>query len=64
MAKDFRDGPVVENPSSNAGDTGLIPGQATKILCATTKTRCNQINKLKKKKKKGNTGHKLKCPEL
>ena len=63
MAKDFHDGPVVENPSSNAGDTGLIPGHATKILCATTKTQCNQINKLKKKKK-GNTGHKLKCPEL
>ena len=24
---DFPDGPVVKNPSSNAGDTGLIPGQ-------------------------------------
>ena len=24
-------GPVVENPSSNAGDVGWIPGQGTKI---------------------------------
>ena len=24
-------GPVVKNPPSNAGDTGLIPGQGTKI---------------------------------
>ena len=24
-------GPVVKNPPSNAGDSGLIPGQGTKI---------------------------------
>ena len=42
---DFPDGPVVENPPSNAGDTGLIPGRGTKIPhaagqlspCSTTK---------------------------
>ena len=28
--KDFPGGPVVKNPSSNAGDMGLIPGQRTK----------------------------------
>ena len=28
-------GPVVENPPSNAGDTSLVPGQATKIPHAT-----------------------------
>ena len=41
---DFPGGPVVENLPSNAVDTGLIPGQGTKIphaagqlsLCATT----------------------------
>ena len=26
---------MVENPSCNAGDTGSIPGQGTKIPCAT-----------------------------
>ena len=39
-------GPVVENPTSNAGDASLIPGWGTQIphavgqlsLCATTKT--------------------------
>ena len=25
---------MVENPSYNAGDSGLIPGQETKIPCA------------------------------
>ena len=29
--RDFPVGPVVKNPSSNAGDMGLIPGQGTKI---------------------------------
>ena len=29
--RDFPGGPVVKNPPSNAGDTGLIPGQGTKI---------------------------------
>ena len=27
----FPGGPVVKNPPSNSGDTGLIPGQGTKI---------------------------------
>ena len=30
-SQDFPGGPVVENPSYNAGDTGLTPGQGTKI---------------------------------
>ena len=29
--RDFPGGPVVKNPPSNAGDTGSIPGQGTKI---------------------------------
>ena len=29
--RDFSGGPVVKNPPSNAGDTGLIPGRGTKI---------------------------------
>ena len=29
--RDFPGGPVVKNLPSNAGDTGLIPGQGTKI---------------------------------
>ena len=32
---DFPCGPVVRNPPSNAKDTGLIPGQGTKVPCAT-----------------------------
>ena len=28
---DFPGGPVVKNPPCNAGDTGSIPGQGTKI---------------------------------
>ena len=32
---DFPGGPVVENPSCNAGDAGLIPGRGTKIPHAT-----------------------------
>ena len=31
---DFLGGSVVKNPLSNAGDTGSIPGQRTKILHA------------------------------
>ena len=31
MSRDFPVGPVVENPPSNAGDAGSIPGQGTKI---------------------------------
>ena len=29
--RDFPGGPVIKNPSSNAGDAGLIPGWGTKI---------------------------------
>ena len=29
--RDFSGGPVVKNPPSNAGNTGLIPGQGTAI---------------------------------
>ena len=44
LSRDFPGGPVVKNPPSNAGDTGSIPGQGTKIPhavgqlspCATT----------------------------
>ena len=44
MAWDFPGGPVVKNPPSNAGDSGSVPGQGTKIPhaagqlipCATT----------------------------
>ena len=54
--QDFPGGPVVKNLFSNAGDTGLIPGQGTKIphavgqlnLCAATKIWLSQIN-IKKK---------------
>ena len=31
---DFLGGPVVRNKPCNAGDAGLIPGEATKILYA------------------------------
>ena len=51
VMRDFRGGPVVKNPPSNAGDTSSIPGQGSKILhsteqlslCATTRepTCCN-----------------------
>ena len=34
IIKDFSDGPVVKNPSSSAGDMGLIPCQGTKITPA------------------------------
>ena len=33
--RDFPGGPVVKNPPYNAGDTGSIPGQGTKIPHAT-----------------------------
>ena len=59
LRKDFPDGPVVNNPPSNAEDVGLISDQGTKIPHATgqleplaaTKSQCSR-NKLKKKKKK------------
>ena len=34
--RDFPGGPVVKNPSSSAGDVGLIPGWEIKIQHATT----------------------------
>ena len=34
-SRDFPNGPVVKNPLSNAGHTGSIPGQGTKIPHAT-----------------------------
>ena len=34
MGGDFPGGPVVKNMPSNAGDTGSIPGQGTKITHA------------------------------
>ena len=33
--RDFPGGPVVKSLPSNAGDTGLIPGQGTKVPHAT-----------------------------
>ena len=42
MKRDFPGGPVVKNPPSNAGDSGLIPGWGTKIphTMETTKPAC------------------------
>ena len=42
-------GPEVKNPPSNAGDTGLIPGQGTGIPHA---SKWGQKKKKKKTKKK------------
>ena len=47
---EFPGGPVVKNPPCNAGDSGSIPGQGTKVslavdqlsLSATTKTQHGQ----------------------
>ena len=36
---DFPGGPVVKNPPSNAGDTGSLLGQGTKIPCASGATK-------------------------
>ena len=44
--RDFPGGPVVKNLPYNAGDTGSIPGQGTKILHAAQRGR-----KERKKKK-------------
>ena len=44
---DFPGGPVVKNPSCNAGEAGSIPGQGTKILQATATREpvyCNKIS--------------------
>ena len=35
MHRDFSGGPVVKNPSCNAGDAGSIPGRGTRIPHAT-----------------------------
>ena len=35
MTRNFPGGPVVKNPSYNAGDAGSIPGQGTRIPRAT-----------------------------
>ena len=48
LNKDFTGGPVIENPPFNAGDTGSIPGQGTKIPhamgqpspCSATREAC------------------------
>ena len=37
IVRDFPGGPVVKNLPSNAGNTGSIPGQGTKIPHATGK---------------------------
>ena len=34
VSRDFPSGPVVKNPSCNAEDVGLIPGQESKIPLA------------------------------
>ena len=45
--QDFPAGPVVKIPSSSAGDSGLIPGQGTKIPPALgqLKTHVLQLDK-------------------
>ena len=50
MPRDLPGGPVVKNPPSNTGDTGLIPGWRTKIsqavrqlsLCTLEPSRHNE----------------------
>ena len=53
--RDFPGGPVVKNPTFNAGDSGSIPGQGTKISHAAgqqsslwnrraTTTECMRLN--------------------
>ena len=52
---DFPGGPVVKNPSCNAGDAGSIPGRGTKIphavgqlsLCASPREKPVHYNKSK-----------------
>ena len=38
---DFPDSPLVKNPPCNAGDTGLISGEGTKIPCVSEQLRLN-----------------------
>ena len=47
--EDFPDGPVVKNPPSNAGDTGLVPGWGMKIPQATWYSHNNNIKRNEKK---------------
>ena len=47
----FLGGPVVNNPLSNAGDAGSIPGWETKILQAIWHGQKIQYNNLKKTKR-------------
>ena len=37
LPRDFPGGPVIKNPPCDAGDTGSIPGQGTKIPHTTEK---------------------------
>ena len=43
-SRDFPGGPVVKNLLSNAGDTGSIPGQGTKIPHAMGKLSLSAAN--------------------
>ena len=43
-SRDFPGGPVAKNLLSNAGDTGSIPGQGTKIPHAMGKLSLNAAN--------------------
>ena len=43
-SRDFPGGPVAKNLLSNAGDTGSIPGQGTKIPHAVGKLSLNAAN--------------------
>ena len=61
----FPGGPVVKNPHSNAGDTGSIPGQGTKIphdmgqlgLCAETREVFSCHSEEPEQPKKKRNGH-------
>ena len=44
LHRDFPGGPVVENPPSNTGDIGLIPGWGTKIPHAMGHTKPARLN--------------------
>ena len=43
MLGDFLGSPVINNPPSNAGDVGLIPGRGTKIPHATEQLSQNTV---------------------
>ena len=45
-SRDFSGGPMVKSPPCNAGDSGLVPGQGTKIPHAMEQLRADrQVNK-------------------